>query len=238
MREEIISYIDRYYAELQGIVASRFDEYLDDDYYGRLCSNPAILDDESSSFYFNRLVLKPLKAVLSCVVEKGHISVDDSLLPNEYRLSVGSMTDILKASSPRCRRMMLERISCPSSAYSDLESGFMSMDADALQRAFEKVDFTNDFKRISFLRSLAFAKIQETSLSASFLDEKFCDVLLIANGRPYDEKFQNVLYTCLHSEDEFVNTVFATAKRLIKDCYWEKTLMLGKVRQEEKGVTG
>lgn len=220
MKKSVLSYIDLYYKNLQEIVASRFDGYLDDDYYGRLCSNSSILDDESRVFYFNQLVLKPLKAVLSCVVEKGHVSVVDSLLPNEYRLSVGSMADILKATSPRCRRMMLERISCPSGAYSDMESGFMSMDTDALQRAFEKVDFTNDFKRISFLRSLAFAKVQEKSLSAAFLDEKFYDVLLLANGRPFDEKFQSVLSMCLRSEDESNDAVYAIARRLIKDCYW------------------
>ena len=220
MKKSILSYIELYYTNLQGIVASRFGEYLDDDYYGSLCSNSALLDDESRVFYFNQLVLKPLKAVLSCVVEKGHISVDDSLLPNEYRLSVGSLADILKASSPRCRRMMLERINCPSSAYSDMESGFVSMDTDALQRAFEKVDFTIDFKRISFLRNLAFTNIQDKSLSADFLDERFCDVLLPANGRPYDEKFQNILTACLLDEDESSDKVFAIAKRLIKECYW------------------
>ena len=43
---------------------------------------------------------------------------------------------------------------------------------------------------------------------------------MLANGRPYDENFQSVLSVCLCEEDESTSTVFAVAKRLIKECYW------------------
>lgn len=220
MRMDVLSYIDKYYSELQEIVVSRFDVYRGGDYYNMLCSNPALLEDDMRFFYFNYEVLVPLKTVLSSIVEKGHISIDGAMLPNEYRLSVGSIVEMLKAASPKCRKMMLEKLDCPSGAYSDLECGFMSMDVVALQRAADKVDFTDDFKRISFLRNLAFADIQDKTLSAASLDERFYDVLLFANTRPYDEKFQQVLSACLNDDDDSSEIVFSTAKQLIKDCYW------------------
>lgn len=216
----VIFSIKHYYSELYKILGSRFDENLDGDYYDLLCSNPSLLDEENDAFYFNQLVLKPLKVVLSCVVEKGCILVDEASLPNEYRLTVGAMLDILKAASPKCRRMMLERIKCPSGTYSDLECGFMSIDSEALQRAAERTDLTNDFKRISFLRSVVYADVKNRQLSATSLDERFYDVMLLANGRPFDERCRLFLLSGLNGDEEPANSAFATAKFLIEDCYW------------------
>ena len=221
MKEDALSNINQYYDRLNKIVAVRFDVYDDDRYYyDMLCSDPT-LEDEVKAFYFNHEILIPLKEVLDCVVKEGHISVDGSILTNEFRLSVGSMVDILKSISPKCRRMMLERIKCPSGAYSDLESGFMLVDADALQRATDKVDLTDDFKRISFLWTLAFSDIRDKNLSAASIDEKFFDVLLLANNRNFDEEFQDVLSASLQIEGDSADIVFTIAKRLIKDCYWD-----------------
>ena len=220
VKKEVLAYIKIYYAEIQEIVSCRFDVYKGDLYYRMLCSDPTMLEDEIKAFYFKNEVLLPLIAVLKCVIEKGSVLVDGTPLTNEFRLSVGSMMDILKSVSPKCRKMMLEKMNCPSGAYSDLEYGFMSMDAVALQRAADKVDFTNDFKRISFLRNLAFCDIQDKTMSAASLDEKFYDILLIANGRPFDENFQQVLSACINDDDYSFEIVFSTAKQLIKDCYW------------------
>lgn len=221
MKEDVLLYINQYYSQLNKIAAVRFDVYYNDSYYyNMLCSDPT-LEDEMKAFYFNHEILMTLKGVIDCVVKEGRITVDGSMLTNEFRLSVGSMVDILKSISPKCRRMMLERIKCPSGAYSDLESGFMLVDADALQRATDKVDFTDDFKRISFLWSLAFSDIRDKNLSAASFDEKFFDVLLLANNRNFDEKFQDVLSASLQIEDDSADIVFAAAKHLIKDCYWD-----------------
>lgn len=220
MKNDILLYISQYYSKLNEMLISRIDESYDDDYYELLCANPTLLDDDGIVFYFNQLIMNPLKSMIEYIVEKGSISIDGIQLPNEYRLSINSMVDILKTASPKCRMMMLRKMDCPSKAYSDLESGFLLMDVDALQRAIDKVDFTNDFKRISFLRNLAFDDIQDKTLSAASLDERFYDVLLFANTRPYDEKFQQVLSACISDDDDSSETVFSTAKQLIKDCYW------------------
>ena len=220
MKNGILLYTSQYYSELNEMLTSRFDETFDNGYYDLLCSNPSLLDDYSKVFYFNQLIMNPLKLMIEYIVDKGSVSVDGIQLPNEYRLSINSMEDILKTASPKCRKMMLKKIDCPSNAYSDLESGFLLMDVNALQRAAEKVDFTNDFKRISFLRSIAFAELKDKHMSFASLDEEFYNVLLFANGRPYDEGFKKVLSARLHGENGSAEATFSIAKRLIKDCYW------------------
>lgn len=185
-------------------------DYSEVDYY--LSFYPNLFDecelDGLQEFLFTQTVHEPLHKIFSFIQTERTLIVDSQALDNKFMITDDAVIEFVNYCNPTASRLLLESITVPTAAYTDLYHAIMNKDGKALKTAASNHDLSKLYKTIGYLFAL------RTELIGS---EATCDsVIGLTNDLVlYGFRNFNTLHELSLYDYQFVS--FEKAKSITKD---------------------